>query len=127
MAMYFGSGEGRCPSSSTSVKHTFKRAELEEMARLYVGHDIITSALEDYLLGLCVGPLAKAIKAKEFFVDLGLSVLSDVVGNFMAAKAEDIIKLLVENSKKTSYTLTLKLRCVNKGQNGHYWTIYSWE
>ena len=123
MAIYYKSGEGRCPRPiSYTDTLVYTRSELNEMRKLYQSMDNLNSALLGLVIEKTVGKIVEEIKGHEIFADIASTILSNKVEQYVSANSYSLTEFLCNNSG-TVLNLHCTLRCVNKGQNGHAWYI----
>jgi len=118
MGLYFGAGDGRCPSSSKTVYAYYTRKQLVQMQQLMAAQDAAKAWAISKAAEKLAPVVASAIK------QAGVNIATDSIISVFTSNSKTLANILMANSG-SGFTLKLSLGCINKGLNGHYWAIRS--
>lgn len=122
MGIYFGSGEGRCPTISKTVYASYTRDELNKMLELMQPQDAHEAWAIATAAGICAPTAVTGILTAGLAITL--STARDALIERFTSESSVLEKILQKNSGET-FRLKLSLGCINKGLNGHYWAMRS--
>jgi len=122
MGLYFGAGDGRCPSSSKTVYAYYTREQLVAMQKLMAAQD----AAKAWTISKAAEKLAPVVASaiKQIGLNIGVNIATDSIISVFTRNSTTLANILMANSG-SGFTLKLSLGCINKGLNGHYWAIRS--
>lgn len=122
MGLYFGAGDGRCPSSSKTVYAYYTRKQLAQMQQLMAAQD----AAKAWAISKAAEKLAPVVASaiKQAGLTIGVNIATDSIISVFTSNSKTLANILMANSG-SGFTLKLSLGCINKGLNGHYWAIRS--
>jgi len=122
MGLYFGAGDGRCPSSSKTVYAYYTRDQLVAMQKLMAAQD----AAKAWAISKAAEKLAPVVASaiKQIGLNIGVNIATDSIISVFTSNSTTLANILMTNSG-SGFTLKLSLGCIDKGLNGHYWAIRS--
>lgn len=122
MAYFFSAGQGHCPTTYKTVVAYYSRNDLNRLRDLIAGHETYNDLLIATIGGVLGPSFAGAL------ANLGLSATSAVGGYAISSylsRRTSMIDNITMNNSGSGFNIRFKLSCINKGLNGHYWSINS--
>lgn len=126
MAVYLKSGSGRCPAVASYTKDIqFTAAEINNIKSIYTGQAECIEKTIEALLDIMQDDLLEKILQIAEFAGLTKDKIIENITDFVTGNVRNIAEDVESKTGETMFKC--KIGCVNKGQNGHYWVIRSFE